>query len=243
MRREEKISVAMAAYNGMQYIKEQINSILIQLQDDDELVISCDPSSDGTWEFVYDLSKNNNKIKPIKGGGKGVIKNFENALLCCKNEYIFLCDQDDIWMPNKVEAVLDEFRNKDISLVLHDASIVNSELEIIEESFFIWRNSKQGFCRNFIKNSYIGCCMAFKKSVLDFALPFPENIPMHDQWIGMLNQSISSESFLKEKLILYRRHGENLSSDKPAGIKQMILWRISLLSNFRKRKNKWRKKK
>ena len=101
------VSVALAAYNGEKYIKEQLSSILEQLSEDDEIVVSLDPSTDGTKEAI--LSLNDSRIKIVDGEGKGLIKNFENAIKNCKNDLIFLCDQDDIWLPDKVERVKREF--------------------------------------------------------------------------------------------------------------------------------------
>ena len=100
----------------------------------------------------------------LKGGVK---QNFANAISKCRGNYIFLADQDDIWKENKVERVLQEF-NKDekITLVIHDAEVFNSDnKEVILDSFFDFRHSKNGIIKNIWKNSYIGCCIAFKSSL------------------------------------------------------------------------------
>ena len=89
------VSVALAAYNGEKYLHRQIQSILEQLKEDDELVISLDPSQDQSEELIR--SFHDPRIKLLKGPGKGLIKNFENALLHTRNDVIFLSDQDDIW--------------------------------------------------------------------------------------------------------------------------------------------------
>ena len=91
----KKISVAMATYNGEKYIKKQIESILINLNKDDELIISDDGSKDKTLDIIKSIK--DKRIKIISGPKQGVIKNFENALNNCTGEYIFLSDQDDIW--------------------------------------------------------------------------------------------------------------------------------------------------
>ena len=84
--------------------------------------------------------------------GKGVKKNFENAVANCKNDIIFLCDQDDVWCPDKVERVLREFsENKEILLTMHDAEVVDSDLNVIEKSFFAIRNTATGYIKNIIK--------------------------------------------------------------------------------------------
>lgn len=224
------VSVAMAAYNGSRYIKEQIDSILPQLCDDDELVISLDPSDDETEKIIYGF--NDKRIKLVMGKGLGLKKNFENAIENCVNDIIFLCDQDDVWLNDKVEKVKREFATKQTVLVMHNAQITDAELNVTGESFFAVRDTKVGIAKNIIKNSYIGCCMAFKRELLQFILPFPENIPMHDQWIGLTAERHGGVALINEPLILYRRHGDNVSSDSHAGIAQMIKWRLSIIKNL-----------
>ena len=104
-----KISVAMASYNGEKYIKEQIRSILENLDEHAELVISDDGSTDETVAIVKEMARNDKRVKLIFGPGKGIKKNFEYAIANCTGEYIFLSDQDDIWAKNKVKVVMQTF--------------------------------------------------------------------------------------------------------------------------------------
>ncbi len=226
------VSVAMAAYNGGRFIEEQINSILPQLSADDELVVSLDPSEDNTLEILNGYARKNPNIKLLKGLGKGVIKNFENAVKSCSGDIIFLCDQDDIWCENKVERVKKEFAEKDVSLVMHDAKTVDKQLNVLKPSFFEERGVKTGIVKNIIKNSYIGCCMAFKKELCRYILPFPDNLPMHDQWIGLTAERHGGVSLIKEPLILYRRHGGNVTSGSRSGIKDMLSWRLAIIKDL-----------
>ena len=106
-----KISVALAAYKGEQYISEQIDSILSQLGENDELIISDDYPGGKTREIVLGYQSKDKRIRYIEGEGKGVVKNFENALRVCTGDVIFLSDQDDVWMPDKVELVMKEISN------------------------------------------------------------------------------------------------------------------------------------
>ena len=119
----KKVSVAMATYNGEKYIQEQIDSILKNLEKKDELIISDDGSNDGTIEIIKKNIKKDNRIKLINGPKRGVIKNFENALLNCNGDYIFLSDQDDIWLPNKVKTVMSYFEQDDkLIAIVHDCN-------------------------------------------------------------------------------------------------------------------------
>lgn len=202
------ISVCLASYNGELYIKEQIDSILPQLSDNDEIVISDDSSSDSTIKIL--MSYEDERIKLYKNHTKkSPVFNFENALKHAKGDYIFLCDQDDIWLPNKVKTIIPFFDKYD--LIVSDCKVVDKRLNVLENSFFDSLKSGKGFWKNFTKNTYLGCCMAFKKEVLDYALPFPSKIAMHDIWIGLLAELNGNSFFLKEQLILYRRHNNNAS--------------------------------
>ena len=101
------VSAALGAYNGMQYIQEQILSILPQLKDRDELVVSVNPSKDGTEEYLKALAEKDQRVKVFFCAEKGIIANFENAIRHCSNDIIYLCDQDDVWRSEKGERVKD----------------------------------------------------------------------------------------------------------------------------------------
>ena len=118
-----KISVAMAYYNGGTYIEEQMDSILSQLGEKDEVIVSIDGASDGSKPLL--LSEVDSRIHIVKGPGKGVVRNFENAIRHCNGDIIYLSDQDDIWKPDKVEKVNYAFSNPEVKAVLHDAEIVD----------------------------------------------------------------------------------------------------------------------
>jgi len=203
-------SVCMATYNGSSYIAEQIQSILEQLGESDELIISDDGSNDGTINIVK--SNDDPRIILVHGKGQGLIRNFENALSYAKGDIIFLTDQDDIWLKGKVNQCNKQLENEKVSLVVTDCKVVDSTLNTLSPSFFQLRHSGGGLLSNLTKNSYLGCCMAFKREVLERSLPFPERIPMHDWWLGLNSALIGNVVFLKTPLLLYRRHGANASS-------------------------------
>ncbi|NJP39857.1 glycosyltransferase [Oscillospiraceae bacterium HV4-5-C5C] len=223
------ISVAMAAYNGSTYIKEQIASIMPQLGQADELIISCDPSVDKTWDIICEQSQTDPRIKVYRGPGKGLILNFQKAIESCHGDYIFLCDQDDIWCPNKVKYMVECFSNTNADVILHDACIVNQDLVCLQPSYFEFHNTGGGYWRNIIKNGFIGCCMAFKRSFRTLIIPFPPNIPMHDQWIGLLGLKYGKVVFLRKQLIYYRRHSSNATFSHHASVLQMLKWRVNIL--------------
>ena len=236
----KKISVAMATYNGEKYIKEQIESILVCLGNEDELIISDDESTDSTLNIIK--SFNDKRIHLINGPKKGIKQNFANAIENTSGEYIFLADQDDIWNENKVKDVVKCFEKEKCTLVVHDAEIVDEKLNVIKDSYYKYRNSGKGIIKNIYKNTYIGCCMAFSKEIKKYILPIPNDIEMHDQWIGVLNDKYGKTYFLEEKLIKYRRHSLNNSQMSHYGIAKMIKNRLKFIKRYKERTNGNRKK-
>ena len=186
MKRDYSISVAMATFNGEKYIEEQIDSIINQLETIDELIISDDGSSDNTINIIKKYKKSDDRIKLYYGPKNGVKQNFANAINHCNGKYIFLADQDDVWYDNKIDKVLDAFATSSATCVVHNADIVDENLKKIDKSYFEYRKSGKGKIKNIVKNTYIGCCMAFNSSIKEKILPIPNDIEMHDQWIGIL---------------------------------------------------------
>lgn len=232
-----RISVALVAFNGARFLREQLSSILMQLGETDEVVVSDDGSTDGTLAILEEYRAHDPRIRLLQGPGRGVKKNVEHALSHCRGEYIFLADQDDIWLPGKVQKVCGIFEEKQAGLVIHDASVFVEGAEKADPaSFFAFRGSRAGVRKNMMKNSYIGCCMAFRARLLTRALPIPDRIEMHDQWIGVLNDFYYKDSyFCQEPLILYRRHGDNASAMTRYGIGKMIRNRVVFLWYFLRR--------
>ena len=230
-----KISVCMATYNGEKYIKEQLESILNQSLPVDEIIISDDSSTDNTVRIIKDLNESrivlleNNKFR-------SPIFNFENALNNATGSVIFLSDQDDIWMTDKVRILNENLKQYD--LVVSDASLVDANGFITDDSFFELRKSGAGLFKNIYKNTYLGCCMAFNRNILKKSLPFPARIPMHDIWLGLIAEKRGNTYFCKEKLVHYRRHSSNAS---PTGEKscystlEKILFRYNLIFSLMRR--------
>ncbi|MCI6771833.1 MAG: glycosyltransferase family 2 protein [Oscillospiraceae bacterium] len=224
------ISVALAAYNGEKYIEQQILSILPQLSHNDEIIVSDDKPGGQTEHIVRRLMADDPRITYVEGRGKGVVANFTNALRYCKGDYIFLCDQDDVWLDGKVKRVMQAFENG-ADLVLHNAYITDENLNITDYSFFAGRGSKKGFFHNIIKNSYMGCCMAFNRKLLKRIMPIPRYIPMHDQWIGLLGEVYGKVELIDVPLIYYRIHGNNVTGGETT-LRQKLRWRRYLIKRL-----------
>lgn len=227
------ISVCIATYNGERYIRQQIESIVCQLNVDDEIIVSDDGSTDGTLDIVKGIG--DKRIKIIEGPGrKSPILNFECALKASKGDFIFLSDQDDVWKPNKVEICMKWL--KTYHCVVSDAEVTDNRLKPLYPSLYAIMQVRQGRIYNTIwKNGYTGCCMAFRRNVLEASLPFPKDIPMHDIWIGNVAAYKYNVIFIPDRLIHFRRH-ENTISCNGKGSKftiwQQMKFRLNIIKNI-----------
>jgi glycosyltransferase involved in cell wall biosynthesis len=209
-----RLTVCMATYNGEKYVSEQIHSILKQIELDDELVISDDHSTDDTIAIIKDLA--DPRIRLIHNDAeRGYTRNFENAIRNASGEQIFISDQDDVWLDNKVQVMKEYLAHYD--LVVSDATYVNQALEVTLGSHFALTKVKSGLVRQTIRPRYIGACMAFRRPVLEMSLPFPRNAKYcpYDYWLTLVGESCFKVGLVDQPLILYRRHDRNVS---PAGM-------------------------
>lgn len=230
---EALVSVCVASYNGARFIEPQLRSILASPRVG-EVLVSDDGSSDGTPEIVARLG--DPRIRLIQGPRAGLVRNFEHLLCEVRGDVIFLSDQDDIWFEDKVDAMLDGLAHAD--LVVCDCCVVDESLQPIHASFFAVRRSGPGLLRNLARNSYLGCCMALSRRVLDRALPFPSKLPMHDWWLGLVAQAFGRVLFIDRPLMQYRRHAANASTTSQAStssLRQRLAWRLTLASHLLRR--------
>lgn len=200
-------SVCMATYNGERYIQRQLESILKQLDSMDEVIIFDDCSTDNTRKVIKAMDDSRIHLyKNIKN--LGVNKTFENALKKARGDIIFLSDQDDIWLDDKVAFIIDYFqKHSDVDVIQHDAEVVYENLTVIDKSFFHWRgHAGPSVIRNLIRDTHLGCCMAMRKNVINDCLPIT-SIPYHDKWIGIIAPLTGHKIvFLPIVLIKYIRH-------------------------------------
>lgn len=228
------ISVCIATYNGELYIRKQLESILAQLTDEDEVIISDDASTDNTLSVIRQMNSPIIHIY-INEGKHGYTSNFENALKKAKGDYIFLSDQDDEWLPNKVAICMKNLKESD--LVVTDAILVNEAGIEIEPSFYSIRAPLRSYIGNIVKFGYLGCCLAFNRKILAKALPFPEKHKLctHDNWLFIVAETFYKVRILDERLIYYRRHEHNVSTGGIGGKTSLFFklhYRIYLLKHL-----------
>lgn len=202
----------MTVYQGARFITEQLKSILPQLSDYDEVIIVDDASTDSTRSLISALQDSRLTVVP-KTKNEGILRGFETALYHSSGEIIFLSDADDVWLPKKVETVLEAFaHDDDLMIVASDAILIDADGNKIGDSFYAQRGKfRAGLWSNLLIGKFHGCTMAFRSALLPSVLPFPPGRRAHqDTWIGCVNALLGGKTkYIAEPLVAYRRHSSN----------------------------------
>ena len=215
------LSIALATYNGERYLAEQLDSITRQTRLPDELVISDDASVDATRAIVLDFARHAPfPVRLLTNSERlGSTRNFEVAISACDGDIIFLCDQDDVWYPDKIALIEKRFMDDPgVGVVFTDADVVDQNLHPLglrlweAVRFRPWEQIRfeAGDAFSVLLRRYVvtGATMAFRSRYRDLLLPIPD-IWVHDAWIAMLMGATSNLAALPTPLIAYRQHGAN----------------------------------
>ena len=231
-----KISVAMAVYQGEAYLESQVDSILAQLGNDDELIISYDPSTDCSEDLILAYQRRDPRVKVVYDEGRGIVDNFNTALKHCAGNLIFISDQDDLWLPDKVTKVQRAFNKTGCDLVIHNGVHIDEAGEVVSVDFFSLHHIGPSKIVSLLKPRYSGCCMAFSKTAADFLLPLPTEVTAYDHWLGFYSQCFGRVTFLPEVLIHHRLHGGNVTPPKRRRLGLIVKSRWLLLKAVCRRK-------
>jgi glycosyltransferase involved in cell wall biosynthesis len=228
------IDILLATYNGENYLEEQIDSILSQTYSDWNLIVRDDKSEDNTLLIIDKYSRkfsdriflvhDENDVKRLGASG-----NFGKLLKYSYSDYIFFCDQDDIWLPNKIEISLSRIKSlemkygKNYKLLVHtDMRVVDNKLNEISDSFFKYQNlnPENGYLlrRLLIQNVITGCSIVLNKALKDFAYPIPPDSIMHDWWLALVAVTFGKVDYLNIPTVLYRQHSQNDVGAKKWGL-------------------------
>lgn len=211
------ISIAMAAYNGEKYLREQLDSILRQTVQDFELVICDDCSTDGTVRILEEYMQKDSRIKVfVNKENLGFVKNFEKAIKLCSGEYIALSDQDDVWFAGHLEILLRNIKDKDLicgNAVLCDENLktINTDLLSVSKIDFLPDNKDDWFFFLLHGNIFQGVASLFKSNIIEKALPIPSKVKFHDRWLALVAASENGVSYINKPILYYRQHGENIT--------------------------------
>lgn len=212
------VSIALATYNGEKYLKEQIDSLLVQTYENFELVISDDGSTDATQSILEDyVSKDNRVSWSINNKARGFVSNFGEAIKKCKGEIVFLCDQDDFWYPEKIYKHVEEYKNQKIKWVYNELVITDEKRNhtgfLTDTLFDYW--SKRKLLYHTWGSCILGCVTSYRRDLVCDIWPADKYAPGHDSWIQLV--IFPAKSFhISEVLQEYRQHSANV-----VGLKQV----------------------
>jgi glycosyltransferase involved in cell wall biosynthesis len=218
----QKIQILMATYNGEKYIDEQLNSIINQSYNNWELLVRDDCSTDKTLKILADyVEKYPAKIKLIDSSGvrMGACGNFAELINNSNADYVMFSDQDDVWLPNKIERTLDAMKSiegkKDVGnpILIHtDLHVVDEALNTTNSSMWKLQNLNphvKNINRLMVHNNVTGCTMMINRALANMAKDIPEGAIMYDWWIALIAASFGEIEFMREGSMLYRQHGKN----------------------------------
>ena len=218
------IDIVLATYNGEQYLAEQIRSIQNNIGYDkwiSRLLVIDDGSTDATFSVVKQLSLDDGKIIWLTNTSNrhGACNNFAFGLAQTLSPYIMLSDQDDVWLPDKIQLSIDRIKQLEKEhesvplLVFTDKKIVDEKLNLICPSYFKLKNIPKNWHLSFEQlcqqNVISGCTMLFNRALLNKAMPIPEQAYMHDWWLALIASKCGQIAFIDKSLIKYRQHNNN----------------------------------
>jgi glycosyltransferase involved in cell wall biosynthesis len=208
------VSIAMATYNGQQYLREQLDSIYAQTYPNIEVIVCDDCSTDDTVRILEAYRDSKGLRFSINEKNLGFVKNFERVIAMCSGEYIALADQDDIWMPKKLETLLDKICG--YSLACSDAVLIDGEGRRFADSFIRYAGNEPGrakegnpFVRLLFGNFVTGCTTLMHRDVIEKAHPIPKGVRYHDWWYAVIASTLRGVVFTPEALVCYRQHARN----------------------------------
>lgn len=215
------VEILLSTYNGGAYLKDLLESILSQSFGDWRLTVRDDGSTDDTVSILKSYARAHpGRITLVNGSRKrlGPCQSFAQLLTRSKAGYIMFCDQDDVWLPEKIELTLRamkglEERYEGFPLLVHtDMKVVDRELNVIAGSFWKYQHinpNLKGFNNLLVFNNVTGCTMMMNGKLRDLALPVPKAAILHDWWIAIIASAFGRTEYIKTPTILYRQHGKN----------------------------------
>lgn len=222
----------MATYNGGKFIEEQLASLRAQSYADWRLWIRDDGSNDGTVEIIQRFAAKEARVRLLEPDGirKGAGGSFSSLLarFSLESEYLMFCDQDDVWLPNKIEITLAKMQEMEarfgmeMPLLVHtDLAVADHELNILAPSFWRYQGLSADINelhRLLVQNNVTGCTVMVNQTLAALANPVPSQAIMHDWWLAMVVAAFGKVGYVPQPTVLYRQHGANDTGAKEYGI-------------------------
>lgn len=218
----EDVAILLPVYNGERYLSSQLDSIFNQTYKNIVLYILDDYSGDSSTTIIKSYMKRYKNIKFSQNrSNKGVVKSFEILLNQAQENYIMFCDQDDIWIKDKIKIQIDHILKHDqrSALLVHsDLSMIDQNAAPIQQSYFKYKNynlsDHKDLAHIITRCGVMGNTILINKTLKDMVLPFPVDIPMHDFWIALVAETKGKRITIKKPLVNYRIHSSNTSNKK-----------------------------
>jgi glycosyltransferase involved in cell wall biosynthesis len=239
------INILLATYNGENFLSEQLDSLLTQTFKNFKIYICDDNSNDSTLYLINKYINNYpdkiilvNKPTTLQQGAKYT---FDYLLKQSSAKYIMFCDQDDVWINNKIEVTLNGMKSAELisgehtPLLIHcDLKVVDESLNLINESFIQSQriNPYSSFINLLVKNSITGCTVMINRAAADGMHGTHSSAIMHDWWIALYVKAFGEVIFIDEKLILYRQHKNNVLGAKKSGFSNIAAQYLKLRTAF-----------
>ncbi len=222
------VDILLATYNGAAFLEAQLDSILAQTHENWRLVIRDDGSTDKTTEIIEAFrARHQEKVVILEdeAGNLGLVQNYSRLMEHADAGYIALCDQDDVWKPEKLELSLQKMGDMEAEhgadkplLVFTDLTVVDHDLRIIHPSFWRYQGLRPERCnslnRLLLENVATGCTMLLNRTLAERSVPLPAEAVVHDWWVVLVAAALGVAGHLPEPTVLYRQHGENLIGAK-----------------------------
>jgi glycosyltransferase involved in cell wall biosynthesis len=203
------VAVVIATYNGATYLRAQLESIVQQTYKPSQIIIVDDVSSDNTITIAHAFAAHHPEVMVVQNETRlGYIKNFEKGMLLANANYIALSDQDDIWMPNKIEVLIHAIGDQ--MLAYSDSDLIDANGQLLNQKMSSIKNQLAYHTPIMyaIGAWAPGHAMLFKKELVDKAAPFP-TLVTHDFWLGFVATCYSKVVYVNEPLVHYRQHTQN----------------------------------
>jgi len=240
------ISILLTTYNGEKHITGLIESLLAQTVGDFKLIVSDDRSTDGTFQIVKEYCAKYPDIVFAEQNAEntgGAQYNFMKMMVGYKDDYLMLCDQDDVWLPEKIEKTLAKMNELESAygastpLLVHtDLKVVDENLNIISPSYRKMANKSYKFnaLNNILAmNIPAGCTVMYNRALADLVAAEPGHMVMHDWWLSLTAAAFGKIAAIEEPTILYRQHSANSLGAKRArspGYVRFVLTNIDVMA-------------
>lgn len=232
----------MATFNGERFLTEQIDSILNQDYYNKELIIVDDGSTDRTIEIINSYTDKYDWIRlSVHDENLGIVRTFQDGITLSSGEYVFLCDQDDIWLDNKITVMVESVGD---SLLIHsDAKLIDEKSKIFCESFMdsYKDNQIKTFADYLFATNVTGCCTMLTRELVNIALPIPDEFYIHDHYFALVAANKNRVKYIPDKLVLYRQHNENSMGAAKSAFNVFLNSSYKIAKSYDAFKNKFNK--